>query len=161
MLNKFEVILAMDEKKKDKPIWFPFMSHHEWHGFNDYRELVDFLEDGILPSESGYIQEDDMLLLPKPKSRRRRKKIPADAKAKEINEANSNGSATKSKESDTITKPIMRVRGGVITEITIPVKEVEIVEPVVIEQSVKIGPVIDGETVEAITEDIAYGGNGG
>ncbi len=134
-------------------MWFPFMSHHEWHGFNDYRELVDFLEDGIMPSESGYIADEEVLLLPKPKSRRRRRKIIAEA-----NEANSNGNAIKPKDGDNVTKPIMRVRGDVITEITVPVKKVE---PEVTEQSVKIGPVIDGETVEAITEDIAYGGKGG
>ncbi len=143
----------MDEKKERSPVWFPFMSHHEWHGFNDYKELVDFLEDGILPSESGFIQGEDMLMLPKPKSRRRRRKIIAEA-----NEANSNGNAIKPEVGNNVTKPIMRVRGDVITEITVPVKKVE---PEVTEQSVKIGPVIDGETVEAITEDIAYGGKGG
>lgn len=144
MLNKIEVIFDMTGEKKDKPMFFPFMTHHEWYGFEDAQELAHFLEDGILPTRAEFEEEDDVLMLPKPKDRRRRGK-----KNTEENESNSNGSSK---------KPIVRVRGNEITEITVPI---ETKEPKVTEQSVKIGPIIDGETMETIIEDIAYGGEGG
>lgn len=130
--------------KKERQMFFPFMSHHEWYGFEDAQDLVAFLEDGVYPEDNTHIDRkeiEELKMLPPPK------------------DANGNGKSDTVSLLDHRGKPIVRARGNVISEVTIPVKEPE--EPKVIEETVIVKPGYDSETIEVIREDIASGGNGG
>lgn len=116
---------------------FPFMSHHEWYGFEDAQDLIDFLENGVYPGDNTYVDEEELRMLPPP-------------------EDTSNGKTKANALLDHRGKPIVRVRGN--TVINIPIKEKE---PKVIEQTIKVTPNNDSELIEIITEDIASGGSGG
>jgi hypothetical protein len=136
----------MTGKKENNQMYFPFMSHHQWYGFQDYQDLMDFLEDGAYEGDV-IIDAEDVKQLPPPQ------------------ESNSNGDARKTALVNHRGHPIKnqtgikaRARGNVITEIAVPVKKEE---PKVTEERVKVTPVIDNETAEILAEDQAYGGNGG
>lgn len=79
MLNETEV------KKEGNGVqmFLPFMSHHEWYGFEDRQALVHFLEDGAYDGDV-IIDEEDIKLLPAPRDGLKLTKIKARSRGNSI-----------------------------------------------------------------------------